>query len=74
MNLKKQEKIVNQFSWAQWEPQFQCLFYIHYSNIASGNADEASLSGLQFHDEPQHETVVFIIYCLFINDNFNVGK
>jgi len=51
---------VNQFSWAQWEPQHQCLFYIHYSNMANSNSDEASLSALQFHDEPQHETVVFI--------------
>lgn len=32
--------------------------------MANSNADEASLSALQFHDEPQHETVV-IIYCLF---------
>ncbi|XP_025425466.1 protein pigeon isoform X2 [Sipha flava] len=58
LNIKKQEKVVNQFSWAQWEPQHQCLFYIHYSNLANSSADEASLSALQFHDEPQHETVL----------------
>ncbi|VVC38649.1 Hypothetical protein CINCED_3A011046 [Cinara cedri] len=58
LDIKKQENVVNQFSWAQWEPQYQCLFYIHYSNIANSNTDEASLSALQFHDEPQHETVL----------------
>lgn len=56
--------MVNQFSWAQWEPQYQCLYYIHYSNMAHSNADEASLSALQFHDEPQHETVVIIFHSL----------
>lgn len=30
--------------------------------MTNSNADEASLSALQFHDEPQHETVVFIYY------------
>ncbi|XP_025207382.1 protein pigeon isoform X1 [Melanaphis sacchari] len=58
LNIKKQDQVVNQFSWAQWEPQYQCLFYIHYSNMANSNSDEASLSALQFHDEPQHETVL----------------
>jgi len=61
LNIKKQEKVVNQFSWAQWEPQYQCLFFIHYSNVTNSNAGEASLSALQFHDEPQHETVVFFL-------------
>jgi len=67
---------VNQFSWAQWEPQHQCLFYIHYSNMANSNSDEASLSALQFHDEPQHETVVFISYIWYsivvFNNNSNI--
>ncbi|XP_050523208.1 protein pigeon isoform X2 [Daktulosphaira vitifoliae] len=55
--VKKQEKVVNQFSWAQWEPQYQCLFYIHYSSTSNIDSSDASLSALQFHDEPHHETV-----------------
>ncbi|XP_050425482.1 protein pigeon isoform X2 [Adelges cooleyi] len=55
--VKNREIVVNQFSWAQWEPQYQSLFYIHYSNTAYSDGTDASLSALQFHDEPHHETV-----------------
>jgi len=68
------ESVVRCFTWAQWDPQHQALFYIHYRKLAArleetdlnlGEKPEVAdaqlaptLSGLQFHDTLPHETVV----------------
>ncbi|CAB3363663.1 Hypothetical predicted protein [Cloeon dipterum] len=65
--------IVRQFSWAQWDPHLQSLFYVSVkatpSRLMQGEEDEfervprppqPSLSCLQFHDDLPHETVLNI--------------
>jgi hypothetical protein len=63
------ESVVREFSWAQWDPINQSLYYIHYrkSQLSvegeepeEGREEELSptLSCLQFHDDMPHETVV----------------
>lgn len=64
------ESIVRVFIWAQWDPINQTLYYIHFRkptrSLVEGEEVEAdagdkvtpTLSGLQFHDELPHETVV----------------
>lgn len=64
------ESIVRVFIWAQWDPINQTLYYIHFRkptrSLVEGEDVEAeasdkvtpTLSGLQFHDELPHETVV----------------
>ncbi|KAK3913788.1 Protein pigeon [Frankliniella fusca] len=75
------ECVVRSFTWAQWDPIHQSLFYIHFRKPAaclvegddfggscpsteSGRRQESelapTLSGLQFHDNMPHETVLNI--------------
>ncbi|XP_060536841.1 protein pigeon [Cylas formicarius] len=71
-NLTK-ETLVGGFIWAQWDPIHQTLYYIHYKKAKRGliEGDEElpiekdckispTLSGLQFHDELPHESVLNI--------------
>lgn len=71
------ESIVRVFIWAQWDPVNQTLYYIHFrkpnrslvegEEIAADEGDKVTptLSGLQFHDELPHETVVGVLHKLF---------
>ncbi|GFG36550.1 hypothetical protein Cfor_06172 [Coptotermes formosanus] len=65
------ESVVRAFSWAQWDPINQSLYYIHYrksqlivegEELEEGREEELSptLSCLQFHDDKPHETVLNI--------------
>jgi hypothetical protein len=67
------ESLVREFSWAQWDPINQSLYYIHYrkpqlsvegEEPEEGREEELSptLSCLQFHDDMPHETVVWNKY------------
>lgn len=68
----KSECIVRTFLWAQWDSTHQVLYHIHNrkpatSVITEENEDNRpkssacpTLSGLQFHDELPHETVLNI--------------
>ena len=81
------------FTWAQWDPIHQSLFYIHFrkpaARLVEGDDDicngcpstetgrrqemelAPTLSGLQFHDNMPHETVVCVlILLLFIGYGF----
>ncbi|XP_063702767.1 protein pigeon isoform X2 [Culicoides brevitarsis] len=73
-NLLRKETIVRNFSWAQFDPQIQALYYIHVkqptkslfdlgdsSNNASATPNVTpTLSALQFHDDLPTETVLNI--------------
>lgn len=65
------ESLVRKFTWAQWDPVHQILYYIHNKKPSRGlveGEDESinspiskispTLSGLQFHDDLPHESVV----------------
>jgi hypothetical protein len=65
------ESLVRKFSWAQWDPVHQTLYYIHNRKpsrcLVEGEEDtftnvttktSPTLSGLQFHDDLPHESVV----------------
>ncbi|RZC36003.1 pigeon, partial [Asbolus verrucosus] len=67
------ESLVRKFTWAQWDPVHQTLYYIHnrkpsrclvegeeepLTNI--GTKIAPTLSGLQFHDDLPHESVLNI--------------
>ncbi|GLV45117.1 pigeon [Carabus blaptoides fortunei] len=66
------ESLVRAFIWAQWDCVHQVLYYIHYRKpircLVEGEEYEANesmklsptLSGLQFHDDLPHETVLNI--------------
>lgn len=67
------ESLVRKFTWAQWDPVHQTLYYIHNRKpsrcLVEGEEDAVSsagtktsptLSGLQFHDDLPHESVVSI--------------
>lgn len=67
------ECLARAFIWAQWDPIHQSLFYIHFrkpvKSLVEGeesdkNAEDIrsspTLSGLQFHDDLPHETVLNI--------------
>ena len=69
----KSESLVKVFIWAQWDMINQVLYHIHHRRIpvslVSENEDEKetkstrsnpTLSGLQFHDDLPHETVLNI--------------
>ncbi|KAF5296648.1 hypothetical protein FQR65_LT10188 [Abscondita terminalis] len=73
IGTKSVDNIVRAFLWAQWDPIHQTLYYIHYKKSARAlvededefkkNYDNKSLptlSGLQFHDDLPHETVLNI--------------
>lgn len=70
----KSELLVKTFIWAQWDMINQVLYHIHHrripTSVVTEGDDETSskssktkptLSGLQFHDDLPHETVVSII-------------
>lgn len=63
------ESIVRIFVWAQWDAVHQTLYYIHFrkpvkSILDVEDADSSAvqmspmLSGLHFHDDLPHESVV----------------
>nr|CAD7200745.1 unnamed protein product [Timema douglasi] len=59
------ESLVRAFTWAQWAPTHQALYYIHYRRTQASVEGEPkeeelspTLSCLQFHDDTPHETVV----------------
>ncbi|XP_067002929.2 protein pigeon [Anabrus simplex] len=65
------ESLVRSFTWAQWDPVHQAVYYIHYRKqqlIVEGEEQEEghdgelspTLSCLQFHDDLPHETVLNI--------------
>ncbi|XP_031775680.1 protein pigeon isoform X2 [Apis florea] len=69
----KFESLVKAFIWAQWDMINQVLYYIHHKKIPVSLVSEdeeekenksirtnPTLSGLQFHDELPHETVLNI--------------
>ena len=69
----KTETLVKSFIWAQWDATNQVLYHIHHrkaptSVFTEESADKThkppcttpTLSGLQFHDDLPHETVVCI--------------
>lgn len=68
----KSETLVKTFIWAQWDMINQVLYHIHHRQIPaslvteddnqnSSKASRPTLSGLQFHDDLPHETVVSIL-------------
>lgn len=63
------ESLVKKFTWAQWDSIHQTLYYIHNRKptrcLVEGEEDNVNtvktsptLSGLQFHDDLPHESVV----------------
>ncbi|XP_078039604.1 gamma-secretase activating protein pigeon [Augochlora pura] len=73
MKELKSESLVKAFIWAQWDMMNQVLYHIHHRRIpvsvVSENEEEKqnkstrsnpTLSGLQFHDDLPHETVLNI--------------
>ncbi|KAL2751211.1 protein pigeon isoform X2 [Vespula maculifrons] len=69
----KHEELVKEFVWAQWDMTNQVLYHIHHrripTSLVSEDNDEnnmkstrsnPTLSGLQFHDDLPHETVLNI--------------
>lgn len=68
----KSESLVKEFIWAQWDMINQVLYHIHHRRIpvSLDSEDEdgkenksvrtnPTLSGLQFHADLPHETVVY---------------
>ncbi|KAK4875134.1 hypothetical protein RN001_011556 [Aquatica leii] len=71
--VKTVDTLVRAFLWAQWDPLHQTLYYIHYKKTTRAlvedeeelkknheNKSSPTLSGLQFHDDLPHETVLNI--------------
>uniref|UniRef100_A0A1Y1MZ75 Gamma-secretase-activating protein C-terminal domain-containing protein n=2 Tax=Photinus pyralis TaxID=7054 RepID=A0A1Y1MZ75_PHOPY len=71
--MKGCETLVRVFLWAQWDSVHQTLYYIHYKTVARGLVEDEddpkpnyekktspTLSGLQFHEDLPHETVLNI--------------
>ncbi|KAF5284324.1 hypothetical protein FQA39_LY04617 [Lamprigera yunnana] len=71
--IKNVETLVRTFLWAQWDSVHQTLYYIHYKKSARTLVEDEdefrrnydtkaapTLSGLQFHDDLPHETVLNI--------------
>ncbi|KAG7199310.1 hypothetical protein KM043_018163 [Ampulex compressa] len=69
----KSESLVKAFIWAQWDMNNQVLYHIHHRKIpvslvteddsessAKSTKTNPTLSGLQFHDDLPHETVLNI--------------
>ncbi|CAH0561891.1 unnamed protein product [Brassicogethes aeneus] len=67
------ESLVRTFIWAQWDPIHQTLYYIHFKKPIRGLVEDEerapvdlgtkvspTLSGLQFHDDLPHESVLNI--------------
>lgn len=66
----KSEILVKTFIWAQWDMINQVLYHIHHRQIPvslvsedenNSKSSRPTLSGLQFHDDLPHETVVRIL-------------
>lgn len=66
----KSEILVKTFIWAQWDMMNQVLYHIHHRQIAvslvsenenNSKSSRPTLSGLQFHDDLPHETVVRLL-------------
>lgn len=65
--LLKKEIIVKSFTWAQWDPNLQSLYYIHLKLVTKNLLEKEenrqtestpTLSAYQFHDDLPTETVV----------------
>lgn len=62
------ETVVRVFSWAQWDVEHQCLYYIFYRKTTTSDElgeqkkedTSPTLSSLQFNDDFPHETVLNI--------------
>lgn len=65
----KKDPIIKTFVWAQWDTFYQTLFYIHHRKPVRSSIEGEEieihdeklspvLSGLQFHDDLPHESVV----------------
>lgn len=62
------DTLVRTFVWAQWDVVHQTLYYIHFrkpikslvegEDLVVNDRAMPTLSGLQFHDDLPHETVV----------------
>lgn len=76
----KSEILVREFIWAQWDMTNQVLYHIHHRRVPVSlimeddienddnktNRLNPTLSGLQFHDDLPHETVVSFNTCFYI--------
>ncbi|XP_011332641.1 protein pigeon isoform X2 [Ooceraea biroi] len=71
MKELKSEVLVKAFIWAQWDMINQVLYHIHHRRISASvitegddesncKSSKPTLSGLQFHDDLPHETVLNI--------------
>lgn len=69
----KKETLVKSFIWAQWDATNQVLYHIHHRKASTSVFTEdagdvqhkppcasPTLSGLQFHDDLPHESVVCV--------------
>ena len=64
------DKVVNVFSWAQWDVEHQCLYYIYNRKVSKSvefgesKKDDPSptISSLQFNDDFPHDTVVSLLF------------
>lgn len=66
----KCDTIVKSFTWSQWDPSIQALYYIHLKPVAKTLLEKddnliekplnPTLSAYQFHDDLPTETVVSI--------------
>ncbi|XP_045482490.1 protein pigeon [Harmonia axyridis] len=89
LNCFSYESLVRVFTWAQWDPINQILYYIHNKkssrSIVEGedvppsvlnSKSSPTLSGLQFHDDLPHESVLNIPLNLphasTVNNSFNL--
>ncbi|XP_055682895.1 protein pigeon [Lutzomyia longipalpis] len=62
------ESIVRNFTWCQWDPEIQSLYYIHYKPQTRNTLEKddekedlsPTLSAFQFHDDLPMETVLNI--------------
>lgn len=66
IEVVKTDSVTRIFTWAQWDCNIQSLYFIHFrkSTSAADGDDNVkqefspTLSGLQFHEDMPHETVV----------------
>ncbi|KAL0278879.1 UNVERIFIED_CONTAM: hypothetical protein PYX00_000557 [Menopon gallinae] len=68
IEIVKTDSVTRIFTWAQWDCNIQSLYFIHFrksSSAADGDDNvkqelSPTLSGLQFHEDMPHETVLNI--------------